>query len=68
MTGIIFPPQVALVGLGAPHVRPWVVDGQVVARKLVSLTLCADHRVSDGREASRFVSEFETLMQRPESL
>jgi acyl carrier protein len=27
MTGVIFPPQVALIGLGAPHLRPWVVDG-----------------------------------------
>jgi pyruvate dehydrogenase E2 component (dihydrolipoamide acetyltransferase) len=68
MTGVIFPPQVALVGLGAPHLRPWVVNGAVVPRHVVTLTLSADHRVSDGRQAARFIAEFEDLMQRPEDL
>lgn len=68
MTGVIFPPQVALVGIGAPHERPWVVDGQVVPRSVVTLTMSADHRVSDGRQVARFISEFETLIQAPESL
>jgi len=68
MTGVIFPPQVALVGLGAPHVRPWVVAGAVVPRNVVTLTLSADHRVSDGRQVARFITEFETLMQEPEAL
>ena len=68
MTGVIFPPQVALVGIGAPHERPWVVDGEVVPRSLVTLTISADHRVSDGRQVARFIAEFETLMQAPESL
>jgi len=68
MTGVIFPPQVALVGIGAPHERPWVVDGAVVPRSLVTLTISADHRVSDGRQVARFIAEFETLMQAPESL
>ena len=54
MTGVIFPPQVALVGLGAPHLRPWIVDGAIVPRHVVTLTLSADHRVSDGRRAARF--------------
>jgi pyruvate dehydrogenase E2 component (dihydrolipoamide acetyltransferase) len=68
MTGVIFPPQVALVGLGAPHVRPWVVGEAVVPRNVVTLTLSADHRVSDGRQVARFIAEFETLMQEPEAL
>jgi pyruvate dehydrogenase E2 component (dihydrolipoamide acetyltransferase) len=68
MTGVIFPPQVALVGLGAPHLRPWVVDGAVVPRHVVTLTMSADHRVSDGRQVARFIAEFENLMQRPEDL
>jgi pyruvate dehydrogenase E2 component (dihydrolipoamide acetyltransferase) len=68
MTGVIFPPQVALVGLGAPHLRPWVVKGAVVPRHVVTLTLSADHRVSDGRQAARFIAEFETLIQTPEAL
>ena len=68
MTGVIFPPQVALVGIGAPHVRPWVVDDQVVPRHVVTLTISADHRVSDGRQVARFIAEFETLMKTPETL
>ncbi|MCU4651709.1 2-oxo acid dehydrogenase subunit E2 [Roseibacterium sp. SDUM158016] len=68
MTGVIFPPQVALVGIGAPHLRPWVVEGSVVPRHVVTLTMSADHRVSDGRQVARFIAEFEDLMQRPEDL
>jgi pyruvate dehydrogenase E2 component (dihydrolipoamide acetyltransferase) len=68
MIGVIFPPQVALVGIGAPHERPWIVDGAVVPRKVVTLTMSADHRVSDGRQVARFIAEFETQMQDPENL
>lgn len=68
MTGVIFPPQVALVGLGAPQLRPWIVSGRVEPRRTLTVTLSADHRVSDGRRAARFLERFETLMQDPEAL
>ena len=68
MTGVIFPPQVALVGIGSPNKRPWVVDGQVVPRTVVTLTISADHRVSDGRQVARFIAVFEKLMKTPEEL
>ncbi len=68
MTGVIFPPQVALVGLGAPHLRPWVIDGAVVPRHVVTLTVSADHRVSDGRQVARFIAAFENAVQHPEEL
>ena len=68
MTGVIFPPQVALVGLGAPQLRPWVVDGAVVPRNVVTLTMSADHRVSDGRQVAKFIAEFETLIAALEKL
>lgn len=68
MTGVIFPPQVALVGVGAPHLRPWLHDGVVVPRHVVTLTVSADHRVSDGREVAKFIAAFETLLQTPETL
>jgi pyruvate dehydrogenase E2 component (dihydrolipoamide acetyltransferase) len=68
MTGVIFPPQVALVGLGAPQLRPWVVSGRVEPRRTLTVTLSADHRVSDGRRAARFLERIETLMQDPEAL
>lgn len=68
MSGVIFPPQVALVGLGSPKVRPWVVNGAVQARSLIHLTLSVDHRANDGRQASRFIAAFESHLQTPEDL
>lgn len=68
MIGVIFAPQVAIVGLGAPQIRPWVVDGKVVPRTVVTLCVSADHRVVDGRQVARFITAFETLIQAPEEL
>jgi pyruvate dehydrogenase E2 component (dihydrolipoamide acetyltransferase) len=66
--GIIFPPQVAIVGFGKIVERPWVVDGQVVARPLVTATLSADHRVSDGHAGALFLAEIGKLLQEPDKL
>lgn len=66
--GVITPPQVALVGVGTPALRPWVVDGAVVPRTLVRLTLAADHRVSDGHRGAVFLAAVDRLLQEPESL
>lgn len=66
--GIIYPPQVALVGFGTVEVRPWVVDGAVGPRSIVTVTLSADHRVSDGRSGALFLAEIGRLLQEPESL
>lgn len=68
MGGIIFPPQVTLVGIGAPQIRPWVVGGQVVSRSVINVTLSTDHRVNDGRQASRFLAALETHLTSPEAL
>jgi pyruvate dehydrogenase E2 component (dihydrolipoamide acetyltransferase) len=68
MIGVIFPPQVALVGIGAPQTRPWVVDGTVVPRTVVTVTVSADHRVADGRVIARYLAEFESLISDPEAL
>ncbi len=66
--GVIFPPQVAIVGLGRITQRPWVAEGRIEARPVVSATLSADHRVSDGHRGGRFLSAFERLLQEPEKL
>jgi len=66
--GIIAPPQVALVGAGQVSERPWVVGGQVVAMPAVTLTLAADHRVSDGHAGARFLADIAAQLQRPEAL
>jgi pyruvate dehydrogenase E2 component (dihydrolipoamide acetyltransferase) len=66
--GIVYPPQVAIVGFGRIAERPWVVDGAVVARPLVTATLAADHRVSDGHRGGLFLAAVERLLQAPERL
>jgi pyruvate dehydrogenase E2 component (dihydrolipoamide acetyltransferase) len=66
--GIIYPPQVAIVGFGTPSPRPWVVDGQVVPRTLVTATLSADHRHSDGHRGALFLAEVGQHLQEPETL
>ncbi|MGD8317395.1 MAG: dihydrolipoamide acetyltransferase family protein [Myxococcales bacterium] len=68
VTPIIFPPQVAIVGCGTMVERPWVVDGQVVIRPVMHVTLGADHRVSNGHQGSRFLSTLQRLLQKPNEL
>lgn len=66
--GVIHPPQVAMVGIGKILRRPWVVDDAVVPRATVTLTLSADHRVSDGHRGGLYLAEIERLLQQPEAL
>jgi pyruvate dehydrogenase E2 component (dihydrolipoamide acetyltransferase) len=68
LTGVIYPPQVALVGFGAPVRRPWLAGDAVVPRTVVTVTLAADHRASDGRRGARFLAEIARLLQTPEAL
>ena len=66
--GIIYPPQVAIIGFGKVTARPWVVDGNVLARPVVNATLAADHRVTDGHVGALFLAEIDKLLQEPEKL
>ncbi len=66
--GVIYPPQVAIVGFGAVVARPWSVAGQVVSRPVITAALSADHRVTDGYRASLFLSAVDRLLQEPERL
>lgn len=66
--GIIYPPQVALVGFGKVVERPWSVEGQVVSRPLITATLSADHRVSDGHRGGLFLAAVDRKLQEPEKL
>lgn len=66
--GIMYPPQVAIVGFGKIAPSPWITDGKVVARPVINATLAADHRVTDGHAGALFLSEIETLLQEPETL
>ena len=66
--GVIYPPQVALVGFGRVQERAWAQDGMVGARPVVTATLAADHRVSDGHRGGIFLTRVERLLQEPEHL
>lgn len=66
--GVIYPPQVAIVGFGKIVTRPWVVDGAIGPRPIVTITLAADHRVSDGHAGALFLAEIGQLLQEPEKL
>jgi len=66
--GIIYPPQVAIVGFGKVVERPWSVGGAVVSRPLVTATLSADHRVTDGHRAGLFLAAIDRLLQEPSRL
>ena len=66
--GVIYPPQVALVGLGNVVERPWAVGGEVAVRSVVTATLSADHRVSDGHRGALFLRKVDEWLQDPEAL
>ena len=66
--GVIYPPQVAIVGFGKPAERPWAVGGAIAVRPIVTATLAADHRVSDGHRGALFLAEIGRLLQEPDAL
>jgi pyruvate dehydrogenase E2 component (dihydrolipoamide acetyltransferase) len=66
--GVIYPPQVALVGFGKVVERPCAVDGLLGVRPCVTATLSADHRASDGAVGARYLTAVDRLLQTPEEL
>jgi pyruvate dehydrogenase E2 component (dihydrolipoamide acetyltransferase) len=67
-TPIINSPEVAILGVNQIHDRPMVIDGEIVARKMMYLSPSFDHRVIDGAVAARFVSEVKALLEKPSRL
>ncbi len=68
VSGVIYPPQVALVGFGRLTERPWVRDGGLCVMPAVTASLAADHRVSDGHRGALFLAAIRDLLQRPADL
>lgn len=66
--GVIYPPQVALVGFGRIAERAWVADNAVCAMPVVTASLAADHRASDGHAGARFLGTVAELLQHPDTL
>jgi pyruvate dehydrogenase E2 component (dihydrolipoamide acetyltransferase) len=66
--GIISPPQVAIAGFGKITERPWAEDGMLAVRPVVTATLAADHRATDGHYGGLFLAEVGRLLETPEAL
>jgi len=64
-TPIINYPDVAILGCGRIADRPWVVAGQIAVRKILPLSLTFDHRVTDGGDATRFLSKVARYLEDP---
>jgi len=68
VTGIIYPPQTAIIGFGAILTRPWVVGDRVEPRPVAVATLAADHRVTDGHVGGLLLNAIEHYLKEPETL
>ena len=66
--GVIYPPQVALIGFGKISERAWAESGVVACRRAVTATLAGDHRASDGHRGAQFLAAVNRLLQEPEKL
>jgi pyruvate/2-oxoglutarate dehydrogenase complex dihydrolipoamide acyltransferase (E2) component len=67
-TPIIHQPELAILGLHAIKDRPAVVDGEIAIRKLMYLSVSFDHRVIDGAEAARFMTDLVKIVSDPKQL
>jgi pyruvate dehydrogenase E2 component (dihydrolipoamide acetyltransferase) len=61
--GVIYPPQVALVGFGKITEQPWAEDGMLGIRPVLTATLAADHRATDGRRGAQFLEALNRYLQ-----
>jgi len=64
--GVIHPPQVAIVGFGRVVERPWAEGGMLGVRRVLRVTLSADHRASDGHRGGLFLAQVAEFLQNPE--
>ena len=64
-TAVINPPESAILAVGSITPTPAVVDGQVVVRNRMKVTLSSDHRAIDGAIAARFLQEVKRLLEEP---
>jgi pyruvate dehydrogenase E2 component (dihydrolipoamide acetyltransferase) len=68
VAGVIYPPQLALIGFGRIAPRPWVHDGAIVASPTVHVSLAADHRASDRHAGGLLLAAIADALQAPATL
>ena len=67
-TAVINPPEAGILAVGAVEERPVVVDGQVVARPRMRITMSCDHRVIDGAQGARFLATLKAFLEEPAAI
>lgn len=65
---IINPPETTILALGRIAPRPWVVNGVIAVRSMMTATLSCDHRVIDGVIGGQFLQRFRTILENPHLL
>ncbi len=66
--GVIYPPQLCIIGLGAIIEKPWAVGDTLSVRKVMKATLAGDHRATDGRIGAQFLDKLNKFLQNPQEL
>ena len=66
--GVIYPPQVALVGFGGIVEQPWAENGMLDVRPVLTVSLSADHRATDGNTGNQFLTAIHNYLRQPEQL
>jgi pyruvate dehydrogenase E2 component (dihydrolipoamide acetyltransferase) len=66
--GVIYPPQVALVGFGRIMNAPWAEGDTLSVRKVLQATIAGDHRATDGRIGGKFLDKLNQILQTPQEL
>ncbi|QHG91094.1 2-oxo acid dehydrogenase subunit E2 [Sulfurimonas sp. CVO] len=66
--GVIYPPQVALVGFGRIMNVPWAEGDTLSVRKVLQATIAGDHRATDGRIGGKFLDKLNQILQTPQEL
>ena len=67
-TPIINPGQAAILSLGRSRQHPWVVDGKIVPRLILPLSLSFDHRLIDGAQEGHVIRRIITALEKPGEL
>ena len=62
---VLNPPQAAILAVGSTEEKPVVVEGQVVVRPRMELTLTCDHRAIDGATGAQFLGDVKALLEEP---
>jgi pyruvate dehydrogenase E2 component (dihydrolipoamide acetyltransferase) len=64
-TAIINPPEAGILAIGAAEAKPVVIDGAVVVRRRMRVTMSCDHRVIDGATGAKFLVTLRRLIENP---